>query len=113
MRIRTYQPGDEVMQTAIFNAAAGDLFKFKPATVDEVKRRIQDPDFDPTPHFYAEEKGQVTGYVTFHASGRVGYPWFLRGREPLAIPLFQHMLGEIKNRGIRRLMAAYRREWSE
>ena len=35
MTIRTFQPGDDVAQVGIYNEAAGDLPKFKPATLDE------------------------------------------------------------------------------
>src|SRR5262245_29772795 len=113
MRIRTFQPGDEVRQTAIYNAAACDLYKFKPATTHEVQRRTHAPDFDPTTRFYAEEGGQVVGYVGFHANGRVSYPWCVSGYEQLAEPLFEHLRNEMKRRGLRRAVAAYRRDWTE
>ena len=61
MTIRTYQPGDEVAQVGIYNEAAGDLPKFKPATLDEVRRRARGPDFDPDTRFFAEDFGDVQG----------------------------------------------------
>src|SRR5262249_51646942 len=34
MTIRTFQPGDDAVQVSIYNEAAADLPKFKPATID-------------------------------------------------------------------------------
>lgn len=112
MNIRSYQPGDEAVQAAIYNEAAAELPKFKPATVDEVRRRCQDPDFDPTTRFFAEEGGQVVGYATFHPNGRVSYPWCRKGHESLAEPLFQSVLQAMTGRGLRTAFAAYRGDWS-
>jgi hypothetical protein len=110
--IRTYKAGDEVMQVAIFNEAAAELPKFKPATVDEVSRRFQAKDFDATTHFYAEEGGRVVGYSSFHpGNGRVGYPWVLKGREAQQEPLFQAVLQEMRSRGRKHTFAAYRADW--
>ena len=39
MTIRTFQPGDEATQVAIYNEAAAALPRFKPATAVEVQRR--------------------------------------------------------------------------
>jgi hypothetical protein len=113
MHIRTYQPGDEAAQVAIYNAAAAKLPKFKAATVEEIRRRCQAPDFDPETRFYAEEKGQVSGYATFHANGRVSYPWCRSGHEHLAEPLFEHALDAMRGRGLRSAFAAYRGDWPE
>jgi hypothetical protein len=111
VNIRTYQPGDETAQVAIFNEVAADLPKFKPATVEEVRRRHKDRDFDAGTHFYAEEGGRVVGYVVYHANGRVGYPWCARGYESLAEPLFQHVLQAMRQRGLTAAFAAYRGDW--
>src|SRR5688572_1622067 len=46
MTIRTFQAGDEVAQVSIYNEAAAALPKFKPASIDEVRRRLRDPEFD-------------------------------------------------------------------
>ena len=111
MKTRHYQPGDESMQVAIYNEAAGSFPKFKPATIDEVRKRVQAPDFDPATRFYAEEGGKVVGYCTLHASGRVGYPWTLKGHEAQAEPLFQAVLDAMRKRGITSAFAAYRGDW--
>ena len=47
MLIRTYQPGDEQAQARIYNAAAGSLPAFKPASPEEIARRYQGDDADP------------------------------------------------------------------
>jgi L-amino acid N-acyltransferase YncA len=113
MNIRTYHPGDEVAQAGIFNDAAAALPKFKAATSDEVKRRFQARDFDPTTKFYAEDGGKVIGYCTYNANnGRVGYPWMLKGQEAHAEALFQAMLADMKKRGRKTAFAAYRSDWT-
>src|ERR1700687_4149960 len=48
MTTRTFQPGDELVQVSIYNEASADLPKFKAATLEDVRRRRQAPDFDPT-----------------------------------------------------------------
>ena len=112
MTIRTYKPGDEVMQVAIYNEAAAELPKFKPVTVEEVNRRLQAKDFDPTSRFYAEEGGRVVGYSSFHpVNGRVSYPWVLKGREAHREPLFTAVLDEMRKRGPKTAFAAYRADW--
>ena len=112
MAIRNYQPGDEAAQVAIYNEAAGDLPKFKPANIDEVRRRFQSKDFDPTTRFYAEEGGKVVGYSSFHAvSGRISYPWVLKGRPQHQEPLFQAVLNGMRKRGRKIAFAAYRGDW--
>jgi L-amino acid N-acyltransferase YncA len=109
--IRTFQPGDEAAQVAIYNEAAAALPRFKAATVAEVQRRTQASDFDPATRLYAEEGGQVAGYATFHANGRVSYPWCRPGFEHLAEPLCQAVLDAMRQRGLRRAFAAYRGDW--
>jgi hypothetical protein len=112
VNIRTYQLGDEAAQAAVYNEAAADLPKFKPATPDEIARRCRAPDFDPGTRFYAEDGGQVVGYVTFLPGGRVGYPWCRRGHESAAGPLFAHTLKAMRQRGLREAFAAYRGDWT-
>jgi hypothetical protein len=111
MKIRTYQAGDEEAQVAIYNEAAAHLPRFKAATVAEVRRRCTAADFDPGTRFFAEDDGQVIGYATFHANGRVSYPWCRSGSEHLAEPLFQHVLQAMRQRGQRLAFAAYRSDW--
>ena len=112
MKIRHYQAGDEAAQVAIYNAAAGHLPKFKPATIQEVQRRVRAKDFDPSQRFYAEVDGQVVGYCNFTTHGRLSYPWVLPGRESAAQPLFESALTGMKRGGISRPFVAYRGDWS-
>jgi hypothetical protein len=110
--IRTFQPGDEAAQLAVYNEVAAALPKFKPATLDEVRRRCRSRDFDPTTRFYAEEDGRIVGYSTFQANGRVSYPWVLKGHEGLAEPLLQAVLDAMRARKMRLAFAAYRADWT-
>jgi hypothetical protein len=112
MHIRTYQPGDEVAQAAIFDEAAGDLPKFKPATAEEIARRARDPEFDPATRFFAEDASRVVGYAGFHANGRVSFPWCRKGQEAAAEPLFAKVLEAMKSRGQSSAFAAYRDDWT-
>jgi hypothetical protein len=112
MEIRPSQPGDEAAQVAIYNNAAGDLPRFKPATLDELRRRYRAPDFDPALQFFAVENGEIIGYAGFRANGRVTYPWCKKGREQAAGPLFQRVLQGMRTRGITRAFAAYRADWA-
>src|SRR5438046_2341855 len=102
MPIRTYKPGDDVAQVGIYNEAAGGLPKFKPATVDEVRRRISSPSFDPSTRLVAEEQGLVVGYCTVHPNGRVSFPWTRKGFESEAGPLLSAALNALKKRGVAR-----------
>jgi hypothetical protein len=111
MAIRTYQPGDEVAQVSIYNEAAADLPKFKPATLDEVRRRNVGADFDAESRFYAEVGDRVVGYAVFQRNGRVSFPWCRKGHEEQAEALFQAVLGAMRARGMRRAFAAYRADW--
>jgi hypothetical protein len=110
--IRTYRPGDETAQAAIYNAAAGALPGFKPAQPEEVRRRFQARGFDPATRFYAEENGEVVGYCAFHPNGRVSYPWCRPGQESHAEPLFAAVVDAAKARGIKRAFAAYHKDWT-
>jgi hypothetical protein len=109
--IRTYRPGDEADQAAIYNEAAADLPRFKPTTTEEVRRRYKAPDFQAATHFYAEVGGQVVGYANYQANGRVCYPWCRKGHEAQGEPLFQHVLQSMKAGGMRTAFAAYRGDW--
>ena len=40
MTIRTFMAGDDLAQVGIYNEAAAEWPKFKPATVDEVRRAL-------------------------------------------------------------------------
>src|SRR4051794_16759414 len=108
MTIRTFQPGDEAAQLGIYNEAAADLPKFKPATLEELRRRVRAAEFDPGTRFVAEVGGQAVGYATFHANGRVSYPWCRKGHEDQAEPLFERVIEAMKARGLRNAFAAYR-----
>ncbi len=112
MTIRTFQPGDEAAQVSIFNEASASLPKFKPASLDEVRRRCKAPDFDPGTRFFAIDNGQAVGYASFHANGRVSYPWCRAGHESLAEPLFQSVLQAMQARGLGKAFAAYRGDWT-
>jgi len=112
VNIRTFQPGDEVTQAALFNVAAYSFPGFKPATVDDVKKRTRGRGFDPTSRFYAEEGGQVVGYCTLEPEqGRVSFPWCKKGQEAAAEPLFDAVLQSARERGLTKVFAAYRRDW--
>jgi hypothetical protein len=112
MEIRNYQPGDESVQAAIYNAAAGSLPKFKPASEGEVGRRTKASDFDPRTRFYAVAGGEVVGYAMFHANGRVSYPWCRPGQESAAEPLFAEVEKAMKARKMPLAFAAYRGDWT-
>src|SRR5688572_29673888 len=81
LSIRTYQPGDEEAQAAIWNAAAAGLPGFKPTTTIEVRRRTSAPGFDRGTRFYAVANEQVVGYCALNANGRIGFPWCLPGHD--------------------------------
>ena len=104
--IRNYRPGDETAQAAIFNAAAGSLPGCKPASVDDLRRRTQAPSFDPNLWFYADEGGEIVGYCSAQANGRIGFPWCKPGSERFAEPLFA-AAGRSACRGLGRAYAAY------
>lgn len=113
MRIRTYLPGDEEAQAAVFNAAAAGLPAFKPATAEEVARRYRASEPDPGSRFFAlDASGGVVGYAVFQPNGRVSYPWCLAGAEDARGPLLDHVLGEMRERGLSRAWAAYRADWA-
>jgi hypothetical protein len=112
MEIRNYQPGDDSVQAAIYNEAAGQFPKFKAATEADVSRRTKSPDFDPGTRFYAVDRGRVVGYISFHPNGRVGYPWCRAGQENVAEPLYEAAEKAMKNRKIPLAFAVYRHDWT-
>ena len=112
MKIRTFQPGDEAAQAAVYNLAAHHLPGFKFATEDDVRRRTRGRGFDPATRFYAEEGGKVVGYCTLEpGQGRVGYPWCRTGFEAARPVLLDAALRAGRDRGLTRVFAAYRRDW--
>ena len=111
MTIRTFQPGDDIAQVSIYNEAAGELPRVKPATLDEVRRRCRASDFDPATRFYAVVGGRAVGYATFQINGRVSFPWCRKGHESQATPLLEAVLGAMRSRGLDRAFAAYRGDW--
>jgi hypothetical protein len=112
VNIRTFQPGDEVVQASLFNVAAFALPGFKAATADEVKRRTRTRGFNPAARFFAEEAGQVVGYCTLEPDqGRISFPWCKKGFESAAALLFDAALQLARARGLNSLFAAYRRDW--
>lgn len=112
MTIRSYRPGDDLAQVSIYNEAAAALPQFKPASLDETRRRIYADDFDPTTRFFAESNGMPVGYLMIQANGRIGYPWCRVGFEDQAPLLLQQGLDELRRRGLRRALTAYRASWT-
>jgi hypothetical protein len=113
MEIRTYKPGDETSQVSIYNEAAGELPKFKAATLDEVRRRARAADYDPATRFVALVNGRPVAYAGFQTNGRISYPWCRKGHEAAAQPLFERVLQAMKERGLTRAFTAYRADWQE
>ena len=114
MNIRTYQPGDERSQAALFNSVGFTLPGFKHATEDDVRKRTRGRGFDPGCRFYAEESGQMIGYCSLDCSqGRVSIPWCKKGYEAVAMPLFESVLNAARERKLKSIFAAYRRDWEQ
>jgi hypothetical protein len=111
LEIRTFQPGDEEKQAAIYNTVAAALPGFKRATIEDVRRRTKAKDFDPATRFYAVTGGEVVGYATIQANGRIGYPWSLPGHAA-EVPLFDAAVAACRRRGIKRIFTAYRADWT-
>jgi hypothetical protein len=111
VNIRTYQPGDEDAQAAIFNAVCGGWSGFKPAQAADVRKRTRVRGFDPSTRLYAEEDGKIVGYCSFNVDGRISCPWCLPGHGGQAEPLFAAAIAGLKSRGGRRAYAAYHRDW--
>jgi hypothetical protein len=111
MIIRTFKPGDESAQVGIYNEAAAELPKFKPATLDEIRRRCLSPEFDPAGRLFGVAGDRPVAYLNVHASGRVGYPWCRKGSEAFAERLLEHGLELLRRRGLPCAWTAYRSEW--
>src|SRR4051812_6895534 len=111
MQIRPYQPGDERAQSEIYNAAAGRLPGFKPATVDEVVRRDRANAPDPTSRFYAVEDGDIIGYTLLNPSGRISHPWCVPEAQDARPALLETALSALAGRGRGEAWAAYRADW--
>jgi hypothetical protein len=111
MEIRIYRAGDEVAQVSIYNEAAGELPKFKAATLDEVRRRTRGAEYDSSARFLALVNGRPVGYAAFQANGRVSFPWCRKGQEAAAPLLLERVLQAIKERGFTRAFTAYRTDW--
>jgi hypothetical protein len=111
MTIRTFQVGDDAAQVSIYNEAASRLPRYKRATLDEVRRRCSEPNFDPTTRFFATDNGLAVGYAGFQANGRVSFPWCREGHECQAEDLFHAVLGEMRRRGLKNAFSAYRSDW--
>ena len=112
MTIRTYHAGDEVAHATIFNSVAGELPGCKPAAVEDLRRRLLAPSFDPGLWFYAEDGGEIVGYCTAQPNGRIGFPWCRSGAERFAEPLFSATLAGLQTRGIQLVYAAYAASWT-
>jgi len=111
MTIRTFQVGDDLAQVSIYNEAAADLPRFKPATLDDVRRRSRAGDFDPKTRFFALVNNKPMGYISFQTTGRLSYPWTRKGHEALVEPLLERALAEMKQRGLTKVWSAYRPDW--
>lgn len=111
MLIRNYQPGDEDVQAAIYNAAAGSLPAFKPATAEEIARRYRTTDPDPSTKFYAIDNGRVVGYAVFSPNGRISFPWCLPEAQSAEKPLLDAVCGALRQHNAQAAWAAYRADW--
>lgn len=112
MEIRQYQAGDEEAQARIYNAVAGRLPNFKPATAAEIARRHQVAPSLAASTFYAVDGGEVVGYAVFDLNGRISYPWCLPGHEQAQRPLLETVLLAMIDRGLGQAWAAYRSDWT-
>jgi len=113
LKIRTFQPNDEVAQVEIYNAAVAALPGHKLATVADIRKRTSAPGFDPGTRFYAVAGSKVVGYCTLEpAQGRVSYPWCLSGFESVGSELMDAVVMAALSRGLNTLFAAYRRDWA-
>jgi hypothetical protein len=108
MEIRHYEPGDEAAQVDIYNAAVALLPAFKPAKVEEVARRYQTTDPDPTTKLYAVQDGKVIGYALYSLHGQISYPW---GADQSREPLLNAVLEALRARGTPQAWVAYRADW--
>jgi len=110
LEIRTFLPGDEAKQAAIYNALADKMPGFKPSAVEEIRRRGKDPDFEASLRFVAVAKGQTIGYCNAQKNGRIGFPWCLPGHSAEE-PLLDAALAACEAIGIKKVFTAYRGDW--
>lgn len=113
MNVREYQVGDDAIQISIYNAAASSFPGFKPASLDEIRRRIASPENDQTTRLYAIEDDQCVGYIAFHNQGRIGYPWCRPGKESCQELLLNEAFSRLKALGLSKTFAAYQTKWSK
>jgi GNAT superfamily N-acetyltransferase len=111
IEIRTYQPGDEVGQVAIYNDATRALPGFKVATTDEVLKRYRASNFDPRSKLYAFQDRQMVGYASYSDNGRVSVPWCRPEAVDAGPPLMNSVLQAVRERGLKQAWAAYRDDW--
>ncbi|MBA4190288.1 MAG: hypothetical protein C0467_20065 [Planctomycetaceae bacterium] len=112
LKIRTFQPDDEAAQVDVYNTTASALPGCKLATAADVQKRTSAPTFDATSRFYAEEAGQVVGYCVLEPEqGRVSFPWCKAGFESAAPQLLEAAVQSARQRGLTKLIAAYRKDW--
>ncbi|MBI3409154.1 MAG: hypothetical protein HY040_12475 [Planctomycetes bacterium] len=111
MQLRNFKPGDESGQAHVYNTAATRLPRFKPATVQEVQRRVRDREFDSGTRLYVEEDGKIVAYAAFNNNGRISHPWCLPGYERCAEPLWNAVIEAMRKRGHAKVFAAYRDDW--
>jgi hypothetical protein len=112
MPIRTYQPGDEQAQARIYNTVACPLPGFKPTSAEEIARRYQAVDPEPTSKLYAVEDGQMVGYIVFNPNGRISYPWCLAEYQTARDALLGGALGAMSTRRYAEAWTTYRADWS-
>jgi hypothetical protein len=113
MILRAFRPGDEAIQTRIYNEAAQSLSNFVPAQAADVMRRVQENDFDPQTRVFACDNDVPVGYIAFQQNGRLSYPWCRAGHESARGPLFEAALEAMRRRGIKTAFAAYRGDWKD
>jgi GNAT superfamily N-acetyltransferase len=112
-QIRSYEPGDEAGQVAIYNQATRALPGFKTATTDEVRRRYSANNFDPQSKLYAFHDGQMVGYASYSDNGRMSVPWCRLEAVEAAAPLMNAVLDAMRGRGLKQAWAAYRADWED
>jgi hypothetical protein len=106
-------PGDELSQVEIYNAVAQSFPGYKSATRDEVVRRYSSTQFDPTTKLYAQDAGRIIAYVTFWSTGRISTPWSANDDADIRSQLMDAALESMRQRGLTRVWAAYRADWTK
>jgi len=111
--VRTFQPGDEDAQVAIYNRVAASWPGFKPAKPEEIRRRTVARRFRADLRFIAEVDGQIVGYCNGSPDGRVSYPWCLPGHESYQSMLMDCVIMALQSESIPVAYAAYHQEWTQ